>query len=76
MQLTVDQRQTVRAVAHRIGWPLKYQPKAEDAGAMLRYLIDYSLAMAATSTTPRERDRWNREVIRVRQALEGKGRYN
>lgn len=76
MQLTIDQRQTVRAVAQRIGWPLKYQPKAEDAEAMLRFLLDYSLAMAATSRTPRERDQWNREIIRVRQTLEGKGRLN
>ena len=76
MHLTVDQRQAIRGAAKALGIPLQYQPRPEDAGYLLRNVLYYALAMAATSQSPRERDRWHREVIRAQMALEGKGRLN
>lgn len=76
MHLTVEQRQAIRGAAKALGLPLQYQPRAEDAGNILRNVLAYALGMAATSRTPRERDRWNVEVIRAQMALEGKGRMN
>jgi len=66
----------VKAVAHRLGIELRYQPTAETVQQVLRVALDTALAGAATAPSRGERHRWQREVIRCRAALSLNGGAN
>ena len=63
----------VRAAAHKMGIELTYQPTNETVAQLLRICGDYSLAMAATAPSKAQRDRWQRELVQTRLAIEPKG---